>query len=167
MGRIRARVRDSGVRNFEVRFNRVAWFSNFERNRWFLSLGAGKPESNELNMLLHASNTACHEMKQPELYVSARKQQEDHKRQPKRRKKGSNETAAASNDDNSMADCTDAFHISLAWSLQTQALNSGDTVTRPRETKNLSVDFDCVKVKIGNTITSLPLKARRMSQHSR
>jgi hypothetical protein len=160
LSRLRQRVRDSGVRRFDVRFNRVAWYPNFERNRWFLSLGAEKLENDELNGLLHASNEACHSMNQPELYVPQRSK--DGERSGKVAKKAKGNIVgkvAVSAKAGKIADCSDSFHVSLAWSLMEKVIIKHDAGNLPKEVGSLSVPFDCVKVKIGNVVTSLDLKA--------
>ena len=165
LNRLRGQIKETWVRHFEVQFDKVAWYANYERNRWFLSLGTARPDGDELNTLLHASNEACHAMKQPKLYVSPRNQKDRQEEKSKKRR-----TKAASMDTVSASgvteDCSDFFHASLAWSLEAQALSNGEESMVPSETESLLVGFDCVKVKIGNTITSLPFKPRRMSQPS-
>ena len=50
-------------------FTGLDWVSNFEKNRWFLVLRVKAPDNNELNKLLHISNTVVQEYDQPPLYV--------------------------------------------------------------------------------------------------
>lgn len=57
------------------------------------------------------------------------------------------------------ADYSHCFHISLAWSLTEPSPDERDQIAniKLRELSDLSVYFDCVKAKIGNNITSMPL----------
>jgi hypothetical protein len=156
LARLKASVKDAGINAFDIVFDRVGWYPNHERNRWFLSLGAAKPNGDELNRLLQASNDVCHATKQPELYVPVKDDFETSKLQSKKQKVASSASSA-------LPDCSDSFHVSLAWSLDA-ALTGGDGTLAPEELQTLSANFDCVKVKIGNSITSLPLKAGRVLQ---
>jgi hypothetical protein len=144
------------MKTFEVAFDRLAWYANFERNRWFLSLGTAKLEGNELNGLLHVSNEACHATGQPELYVPRRATNGDKKA---RMKVKTNQSLTWMKSE--VPDCSSSFHVSLAWSLEAQELSNEQHLTSLEELQTLSVSFDCVKVKIGNTVTSVPLKAAR------
>lgn len=160
--RLKSLVGDAGIKSFDVVFDRVAWYPNHERKRWFLSLGAGKPKGDELNRLLHASNKVCRAIQQPELYVPMKNDSE----LPSKKQKieavqlpfGVSPTSSVP------LDCSDSFHVSLAWSLQTQSLSSGFQQCAPKELQKLSANFDCIKVKIGNSITSLPFKERKVQQ---
>lgn len=53
--------------------------------------------------------------------------------------------------------CSDSFHVSLAWSLSHPAAKATDVKRAHEEVKDLRTVFDIVKVKVGNTISSIPL----------
>jgi hypothetical protein len=155
LSRVRSNLKAVAVKPFTVNFSEIAWYPNYERTRWFLSLSAEKPQSNELNRLLGACNDACVAMEQPELYVAQKAGPIDRRKERKRRR--SETTKRRSEAEIEIPDCSSSFHISLAWSLETQKLADGKDEVAPGELKVLATSFDCVKVKIGNTVTSLPL----------
>jgi hypothetical protein len=64
-------------------------------------------------------------------------------------------------------DCSSSFHVSLAWSLEAQESNDGGLEqAMPEEVKMLAARFACVKVKIGNTVNSLPLRTNRRGSNA-
>ncbi|KIW00992.1 uncharacterized protein PV09_07511 [Verruconis gallopava] len=158
LSRVRGHVAAAAVRAFDVRFTKVAWYPNHERNRWFLSLGVRRPGADELNRLLGACNDACREMRQPELYVPPRDEPENAQQGRSWRQEASRPRRRVD-----VPDCSEAFHVSLAWSLEPQRLAGGLQEISPDELADLSTHFDCVKVKIGNTVSSLPLHATKVS----
>jgi hypothetical protein len=151
--RVRGNLKAIGVKPFTINFSKIAWYPNFERTRWFFSLGVQKPEDDELNRVLGACNAACAAMDQPVLYAAA--QPKSNMRREKRETQPEGEIAVPA--------CSESFHISLAWSLETQNLSEAHA---PKELEAISTSFDCVKVKIGNTITSLPLVSSKVGSHS-
>jgi hypothetical protein len=165
LSRIRSNMKTVAVKPFSVHFGKLAWYPNYERNRWFLSLSARRADGDELNRLLGAFNAACASMEQPELYVSQKTAPPRGGNGKKRRK--STPAKAGLEDEIPIPDCSDSFHISLAWSLDPQSLGEGNKDVAPGELKDISTSFDCVKVKIGNGITSLPLASSKSSTSSR
>jgi hypothetical protein len=164
---LKSSVSDAGVRRFGIRFSKVAWYPNYERSRWFMSLGAAKPNGDELNRLLQVSNQVCHTNQQPELYVPMKDDRKNSELQSKKQKVSlAQRLPDVSSTSSGQPDYSDSFHISLAWSLEAQTLSTADSQAVPEELQTLSVNFDRVKVKIGNSITSLPLKTGRILQQA-
>lgn len=112
-----------------------------------------RPEKDELNVLLCASNAAASAMGQPELYVVKEVGSGEVERCKKRRKSQEHSAVRCS-------DCSDFFHISLAWSLEPQELGTTTLEAVGPDLKDLAATFDVVKVKIGNTVISLPLASK-------
>lgn len=128
--------------------------SNYEQTRWFYVLRARKPDQDNLNRLLGIANRCLALYGQPPLYeppqgpgaeqapgLSGRSAHKQTGTQPQ------------------MADYSDCFHISLAWSLTAPSSEDRDQVARIdlRRMSDLRISFDCVKAKLGNQITSIPL----------
>ncbi|KAF4220510.1 hypothetical protein CNMCM8980_001170 [Aspergillus fumigatiaffinis] len=123
-------LQESSVPAFSVNPYSLDWVSNYEMTRWFLVLRATKPAKDNLNRLLGLSNRSLAHFGQPPLYADT---------QPE--------------------DFSHCFHISLAWTLteptpeQKKKIEAIDL----RRLQSLTIHFDCVKVKIGNNISSIPL----------
>jgi len=65
-------------------------------------------------------------------------------------------------DPSRIPDCSDSMHISMAWSLEQPALDEEALSCKAAQDdlKALSTTFDDIKVKMGNTITSIALSTR-------
>lgn len=162
LSRVRNNVKTMGVKPFFATFDKIAWYPNFDKTRWFLSLSVQRLENDELNRLLGASNAACIAMEQPTLYAKSKLVVlEEHKSKKRRRSSLSRTESEAEIE---VSDRSDFFHVSLAWSLETQELDCGRETVMPGELESLAAKFDCVKVKIGNTVTSLPLISTKLGQ---
>lgn len=148
---------------FSTRFGEVAWYPNYEGNRWFLALQAKQPADQELNVLLHVCNLAAKEHGFSLLYADdAAGSQETHSDFRKQSDRANS---------TQILDKSKFFHISLAWALQwpegsaiNQKLRDGtcmelDTDLQ-RDVEDTEVLFDSVKVKMGNAIHSISLNAR-------
>lgn len=162
LSRVRNNVKIVGVKPFAVTFDKIAWYPNHDKTRWFLSLSVQKPENDELNRLLGASNAACFAMEQPPLYAKSEVVSVDQHERKKRRRSGS--ASVEPDPEINVPECSDFFHVSLAWSLEMQELDCGRESVAAGELKGLAARFDCVKVKIGNTVTSLPLASTKLGQ---
>ena len=57
-----------------------------------------------------------------------------------------------------LCDSTEFFHVSIGWVLDSP-LQRGERLELTREVSKLNVGFDTVKVKIGNTVTSISLSS--------
>ncbi|KAG2415617.1 hypothetical protein HFD88_006808 [Aspergillus terreus] len=118
----------SNIPVFDVSTESLRCVSNYEKTRWFFVLRVKKPESDSLNRLLKLSNRSLARFDQPPLQ-------------------------------DSRADYSDCFHISIAWSLTEPSAEDTERLAN-LDLQNLSglrIGFDCVKAKIGNNITSIPL----------
>ncbi|BCR90717.1 HVSL domain-containing protein [Aspergillus chevalieri] len=143
-------VRDSNVSPFDITPGNLHWVSNYEKTRWFLVLHAQKPANDGLNCLLKLSNRLLASFDQPPLYEKAIQ----------------TNSGGGRRQQNGADDHSHCFHISIAW-----ALTEPSTVDREQVAsidlkglKGLRVRFDCVKAKIGNNISSIPLPSGIVDQ---
>ncbi|KAL2063506.1 hypothetical protein VTL71DRAFT_5311 [Oculimacula yallundae] len=158
-------LKASGIRPFAITFTSLKWVPNFEKTRWFLVLSITKPESDGLNKILHVCNSVVKSYGQPPLYpkpptgsaIQASKKQEN------RKSLFSSNKGTASTDWTELQDATDAFHISLAWTLQDpskELLELTETVAKEHfdKLREIRVKVENVKCKVGNVVTSIPLR---------
>lgn len=63
-------------------------------------------------------------------------------------------------------DFSNCFHISIAWSLTEPSVDDNKQVATIdiQDLNDLRVRFDCVKTKIGNNISSIPLPSGIVDQ---
>lgn len=137
---------------FYVQPDRLYWSSNYEKTRWFLVLGVQKPSQDGLNRLLNLSNDTLARFSQPPLY--ARPLAEERLTSASLRSRSSDPGTSLPAED--FSGC---FHISLAWSLAEPSLKERERVAGIdlRAVREIQVEFDSVKAKIGNNVTSIPL----------
>jgi len=161
--RTTANVRAASVRPFTVDLSSLTWYPNHDQTRWFLSLSASRPPHNELNKLLDACNKAARSINQPMLYMPNEEEipMAASKKQKRQQTRVDDETMIHAKS-SPIPDCSDSFHISLAWSLAPQELDEEAFLNKTAKDvlKALSTSFDVVKVKIGNAIKSIPLSTR-------
>jgi U6 snRNA phosphodiesterase len=136
---------------FRINFAGLDWVANFEKTRWFLVLRLGKHELDGLNKLLHLSNQVVEEYGQPALYTKLSTYPESSKK-----KKAPNNSWV------DMEDVSDAFHISIAWTLTSpshELLELTKTLGRDqmKELDRIEVKIEEIKSKVGNTVTNIPL----------
>ncbi|KAL4798278.1 U6 snRNA phosphodiesterase Usb1 [Aspergillus venezuelensis] len=136
-----ASLGNSNISPFDVQVESLDWVSNFEKTRWFYVLRAKRPDKDSLNNLLHVSNRSLGLFGQPPLYEAA----SDSVKQ---------DTGSAS-----AGDYTGCFHISIAWSLEEPSAEEKERMENMDlgELSALKIRFDCVKAKIGNNVSSIPL----------
>ncbi|OAX79271.1 hypothetical protein ACJ72_06413 [Emergomyces africanus] len=154
-------IRESDIHPFFVRMDGLDWVSNFEKTRWFLVLRVIKPKNNELNRLLAISNQSLSAFRQPPLYqipppATMRAQKRDTETPRTQRSK----TSAT------VADYSEYFHISIAWSLTEPSLEDKQRVALVElgGVKGIEVHFDSVKLKIGNSVHNLELPSRVLNE---
>lgn len=137
--------------------------SNYEQTRWFLVLRAQKPTNDGLNRLLGLSNRSLASFGQPPLYEKTGSEScsdtdrigtPDPRRQQKQQQQQEDVKLPAIT-----GDYSHCFHISLAWSLTEPSLDDKERLARIDlgGLQGSEVCFDCVKAKVGNNITSIPL----------
>ena len=128
-----------GIR-FDVTLGSLEWVSNYEKTRWFLVLHVQKPQNDDLNRLLKLSNRSVASFGQPPLYEKA--------------PQISDAGAGQANEDYSHC-----FHISLAWTLAEPSSDDEKRVASIdiQGLKGFGIPFDCVKAKIGNNVSNIPL----------
>jgi len=148
-------IKSSSIRPFDISFSDLDWVANFENTRWFLVLRLQKPEMDGLNKLLHISNKVIQEYDQPPLYAKSAT--------PSRNSKSKTWTRTAPKCDwTDMKDVSNAFHISIAWTLgapgqkllELTETTANGYMEQIRQTK---VKVEEVKSKVGNGVTSFPL----------
>jgi len=147
---ILSEISRSEVKPFHVQATGLDWFANYERSRFFLALKLSRPSNNDLNKLLSASNAAARQFGLAELYDN------DSKKSDK----------DISKTQQTMIDRSDAFHISIAWTLKEpdkeareQLVNLEDDYLRA-----LMASFSALKLKMGNVVKDIPFtKCRETS----
>ncbi|KAH8813168.1 hypothetical protein F5884DRAFT_787621 [Xylogone sp. PMI_703] len=172
-------IKSSRIRPFDVFFTGLDWVPNFEKTRWFLVLRARRPIADELNKLLHVCNSVAREYGQPLLYTETRSGT-SHAAAANVRGEASGSNGRLSKRNGArgkatdywedMVDVSDAFHVSIAWTLEKP---SEEVIERTKEVQE-SADFEEVrkatkikteeiKAKIGNVVTSIGLPSLRAS----
>lgn len=151
--RLRKAVSDSSVKALQVQPKNLAWHSNESSTRSFLVLQLQHSANEEMAHLLDACNNIANEFDQPLLYASRDKRGRVH---------------AASK-------AEEKFHISVAWSLEgprpqdqgarRRSVGAEEDGSIPYELLGrlieLAIGFHEVKVRIGQDVHTMPLKAAR------
>ncbi|KAF7960855.1 hypothetical protein EAE96_000527 [Botrytis aclada] len=160
-------IKSTGVRPFEMGFSGLAWVPNYENTRWFLVLRVNTPESNALNKLLHVSNKVVEEFGQPPLYANSRTSVNGQKvakgaHQSQHGRPFRGKTQQKRDVFNDMADLSDAFHISIAWTLlppDQELIEATERLTANElmKVKQIQIKTKEIKAKIGNIVTNVPL----------
>jgi hypothetical protein len=153
------------IHRFNVLFSGLDWVPNFEKTRWFLVLRLKAPDGNGLNKLLHVCNIAIQEYGQPSLYAKAVERKKPKKtRGPGKYGRMANRRGSELKMDwSSMQDLSNAFHISIAWTLESPnqyLLDETKSFATEQlgEVKTLAVEVEEIKAKLGNVVTSIPLQ---------
>ncbi|KAH7060600.1 U6 snRNA phosphodiesterase Usb1 [Macrophomina phaseolina] len=156
-------LRHSGARPFDATFEGLRWVPNFDRSRWFLVLGVARPEGDALNRLLRAANRAAGRFGFPELYGGDGGREQGGEGLGGKKEGG---RAVSGKDDRS-----EAFHVSLAWSLEPPPEELRDLAAveevgelMEREIAPMTVKFGVVKVKVGNAIHTIDIAPRRKEE---
>ncbi|KAI4730010.1 hypothetical protein E4T49_02248 [Aureobasidium sp. EXF-10728] len=140
----------------ELRPASLSWHANDDSSRYFLVLRVQDAQQTQdasaltlLNQLLQASNKAAHQYNQPQLYTKLKRQA-------------------------GTRDFSPYFHISIGWSLPSPDRNMEDDNLKLQPAvdsilkelcENMTVSFDAVKIRIGQTVTALPIGSTQ--PHSR
>ena len=147
----------SSIKAFDVQPGDLAWHSNESHTRWFLVLRLESASHStkgreSLNSLLTRCNAVAKKFGQPTLYAESESKTET----------------------SSVVEDTGQFHISIAWSLQPPkaAKDMGMNGVEARDgipygllskLTNMVIRFGEVKVRIGQDVHRIPLKARRVT----
>lgn len=136
----------TGLHRFDLALRSLRWAANDAANRYFLVATLERPSDDALNRLLGACNGVARQRGLPELYV-----RDDE----------------SSKDVEALSDASDAFHISLAWSLQpppgardVDGRRNGEVHLDEAilaELHALRVPVAAVKLRMGSDIVTLPL----------
>ena len=157
---------------FQCSVSGLSWVANDEATRWFLVLRLNRAPNDSLNTLLGISNEAAKAVGQmplytkpqsPELYAKRRKDQGN-----AASKSAGRSVLVGNNDDDAGGegggtDMSSHFHNSIAWTLSppSQALVKGlDDVSSDLDMQAMAIGVNSVKLKIGNSITSIALEAK-------
>lgn len=119
-----------------------------------------KPDADGLNKLLHTCNSTAQEYDQPVLYAKII----DHKAKttPGKSPRGKRLKSQQRTDWSSIQDVSDAFHMSIAWTLSApsqELLRLTETVVNDHFEKitRIPIKISEMRSKIGNIVTNLPL----------
>jgi len=141
------------LNTFEVSLDHLLWAPNHDRSRWFLVVDTRKPGGDELNDILRCCNSHCRQFGLATLYapVETDRRVKAASAAPIRHR----ETTQTKNPD----DYSDFFHFSIGWMLREPEASQKDFGTVDKklleEISSIKVRFESVKVKIGNTISSI------------
>ncbi|KAI9805431.1 MAG: hypothetical protein M1825_000682 [Sarcosagium campestre] len=158
-------IKRSAVRPFTTSFVSMDWVANHEGTRWFLVLRPSALPANGLNRLLHVANETAFEFGYPPLYTKAEPsspvvpgRSRDAMRKP------NHLTQRRAPEMKRPEDQSAHFHVSVAWTLEEPpsaivAATASETVAfaLAQIQASLHADFASVKLKIGNTVTDVPL----------
>jgi len=162
-------LRKAAVDPFRITCSGLKWVPNFDRNRWFLVLGIMKPERDELNRLLDACNDAAERMGYPCLYkqTGAPSQKKPPSEPGKPKRSRADGSSAPEQPAPERVDRTEAFHISIASTLQEPAPEYNTLLAKWELNPDLKTPkdkFQVVKVKIGNVIHNFELGGKKILQ---
>jgi len=149
--------------SFDVLFSSLDWVPNFEKTRWFLVLRTKIPGFNGLNKLLHVSNNIVQEYGQPPLYAKAGEASKKTLNIGHGSKNSLRQSSLLKVDWSGMEDVSDAFHVSIAWTLEPPSQDLLETTNalatdRSADLKQFTVAVEEIKAKIGNVVTGICLR---------
>lgn len=151
--------------SFEVSFSNLDWVPNFDRTRWFLVLRLTVPNENGLNKLLYICNKTVQEFGQPPLYAQTLvRTKSDKSKIPTKYKDTLGRRASDFKIDwDGIQDVSNAFHISIAWTLEppnTDLLDATNSMAGIllEDVKKFVIKIEEIKAKVGNVVTNIPLK---------
>lgn len=139
---LEAQLEQLRVNSFTVNVIGLEWVSNHDNTRFFLVLRLGQPKDDQLNQLLGACNNSAQQFGLMQLYV-----------------KPGEAGTQANNKDQEIPDRSNAFHISIAWTLQRPTEEGTDSLSQYAvdHCRRLEIKFDRLKLKIGNTVLEILL----------
>ena len=153
------------------------WTANYEKTRWFLVMRLDRAPQDALNKLLRMSNTVVQRFGQPTLYTDSQPPRATHPIYPqghKNQRKRPTETGTASSQDclshvelANYVDASASFHVSIGWSLTTPSESLSEKFDHAsHDFQAMRISVNSVKVKIGNSITSIPLASKIDTSHT-
>lgn len=151
LSRVQSAMKATAISAFSVKPWKCTWVSNYEKTRWFLVISIARPPGDELNKLLQTCNAVAAEFGQPALYDSSTFEASTPALVP------------ANAESDKIFDRSEAFHISIAWTLSppATALVGAAQAWRNDEDKIPPFEVKDIKAKIGNAVTSIPLKSAK------
>ena len=161
---------------FDVSVTGFDWTANYEKTRWFLVMRLDRAPQDGLNELLRMSNSAVQKFGQPTLYTDSQASRAAHPiytQGHKKRQRGSKKPDSASKDSLSQmelanyVDASDSFHVSIGWTLTTPSESLSKKLDHAsHDFRAMRISVNSVKVKIGNSITSIPLASKVDTSHT-
>ena len=121
-----------------------------------------QPSKNELNKLLHVTNTVVQKYGQPPLYAAPRTATFPSKSGRNRRP-----SKISTHESDPVQDCSQAFHFSIAWTLKEPTSDMRLATTKITAKFNsvlegISISVGEVKNKVGNVVHNLKLNNREI-----
>jgi hypothetical protein len=143
---IKARLDSTHIEPFTVAARRLDWVANHDRSRFFLVLKLSKPENDELNKLLSICNATAAQFDLSQLYDDVAAIDPGSAVRPR------------SKTLEKVIDKSDAFHISIAWTLEDPDDRHMRRLVELIDDLpyGLKVSFSHLKIKIGNAVIDLP-----------
>ena len=153
------------------------WTANHEKTRWFLVMRLDRAPQDGLNELLRMSNTVAQRFGQPTLYTDSQPSRATHPMYPQvheNPRKDSTRPGSASSKESlshtelgNYVDASTSFHVSIGWTLTTPSDSSSKKLKHAsHDFQAMKISVDSVKVKIGNSITSIPLASKIDTSHT-
>ena len=153
------------------------WTANYEKTRWFLVMRLDRAPQDGLNELLRMSNTVVQKFGQPTLYTDSQSSRAAHPIYPQGHKKpqrGSKKPGSASSKDPlshmelaNYVDASASFHFSIGWTLTAPSGSLSKKLDHAsHDFQAMRISVTSVKVKIGNSITSIPLASKIDTSHT-
>lgn len=162
---------------FEASVTGFDWTANYEMTRWFLVMRLHRAPQDGLNELLRTSNTVVQKFGQPTLYTDSQSSRAAHPMDPqghKKPQKGSKKPGSASSKNYlshmelaKYLDASASFHVSIGWTLTTPSESLSEKLDHAsQDFQAMKININSVKVKIGNSITSIPLASKVDTSHT-
>ena len=153
------------------------WTANYEKTRWFLVMRLDRAPQDGLNELLRMSNTVSQKFGQPTLYTDSLSSRaahpmdpQGHKKPQRGPKKPSSASPKAPLSHMELANYVDAsasFHVSIGWTLNTPPESLSKKLNHAsHDFQAMRISINSIKVKIGNSITSIPLASKVDASHT-
>jgi hypothetical protein len=124
-----------------------------------------KPSTDGLNKLLHLSNHVVQSFGQPPLYAKTKLAEKSSLKRAGRpnNKKADYGQTTTKVDWSGLEDASDAFHISIAWTLTAPSQQMRDITTsrfqiHVNELSQIHVHISEIKAKVGNAVTNVALR---------